>query len=165
MNHEIGTTRNEMVVTVNLTRSAAAVKISSNPHLLALAKEMLSNEAPRGKHKVVTRDMGRSIGYDFVIEVENPEDIFYAQLVKQTAYIPFTKKGDPESTQLLTLVLDRNSENGHYDLSDIWLGPPRPGYPGDALETEESKVYWKTHAHILGTESLRHNSVTRTCPY
>lgn len=162
--HEVGVTRNGVKVNVNLTRSRAALPISQRPHLLTLVGELLSELTLDDKRLVISKDMGRPVGYDFVIEVTDPESVFYAQLAKGTIFIPFTKKGNPAPTNLLTIVIEHTEEDG-YCLDDLWLGPFRPALPGDSAEADDSKTYWSEHAHIFEDQHIKASSITRDCPY
>ena len=164
MMHTVGTTKNDLEVRVDLAHSGAAHRISQRPHLLTLAGEALSGLTVDGAHLIITQDMGRAIGYDFVIEVSEPETVFYAQLVKETAFTPLTKKGAPASTSLLTIVLRHNNEDG-YHLEDVWPGPFRPPLPGDVETHVDSKAYWTSHAYVFEDQRLKVNTITRECPY
>lgn len=157
-------TKNEIEVRVDLAHSGAAHRISQRPHLLTLAGEALSNLTVDGAHLVMTQDMGRPIGYDFVIEVGEPETVFYAQLVNETILTPLTKKGSPAPTNLLTIVLQHNEEDG-YCLEDVWPGPFRPPLPSNLEECAESKVYWSNHAYVFEDQRIKAQTITRECPY
>jgi hypothetical protein len=165
MKHLVGSTKTDIDVYASLTESAAASKISENPQLLSLAKESLKNSVLSGSHVVFTYNMKRDIGYDFVVEVSDKSDIFYAQTVKNGVYIPFTKRGRPQSTQLLTMILDYDKSDNYYMLSDLWIGSPRPCYPRKDTESCESKDYWDNHAHVFGDQTVKPSSVTHEYPY
>ena len=108
--------------------------------------------------------MGRAIGYDFVVEVADADTLFYALIDKDTVYTPFTKKGEPTATKLLTTIL-RQSEAGEYLLDDLWLGPFRPSLPAGPAATEDSKAYWASHAYVFEDQHLKANSITKELPY
>lgn len=165
MIHKIGDTSNGRAVGIDLIRSSISNQISRNPHLISLAREALSGMALDKPHVVVTQNMGREIGYNFVVEAADPENVFYAQIIKDDTFIPFTKKGDPKSTSLLTLILDYSETNNSYILQDIWIGPFRPPYPNQADATSASKKYWEKHAHIFRDQPIKTSTLTRTCPY
>lgn len=164
MMHLIGMTRNSVGVYVDLVNSRAAKQIAQRPHLLTLASEALGVMTLDGSRLITTHDMGRKIGYDFVVEVTDTDAVFYAQLAKETVYTTFTKKGEPSSTRLLTMVL-RHSDAEGYSLDDLWPGPFRPPRPGDLEEAENSKVYWEEHAYLFEDQHLKPSSITKLRPY
>lgn len=164
MRHPVGHTSNGVVVHVDLLQSEAARHISQQPHLLELASEVLARKSVHGPSLRMEYDMGRTIGYSYVVATTEQDQVFYAQLLQDPAYTRFIKNGKPLATTYLSLVL-RRSEDGAYELVDTWIGrlnPPRPGTTG---ETADSKPYWTSHALILGNQPLQLRSVTKTCPY
>lgn len=164
MMHTVGVTRNEQLVRVDLAHSNAAHTISLRPHLLTLAGEALSGIVLDDASLIITRDMGRAIGYDFVVEMIDRETVFYAQVANSAVFTPFTKKGDPASTNLLTMVL-RHSETDGYYLDDLWPGPFRPSLPDGETPIDGASDYWAQHAYIFEDQRLKASSITRTCPY
>lgn len=164
MKHPIGQTGNGTAVYVDLIQSSAARHIAQQPHLLTLIAEALQQTEPQGLEASIEHDMGRVIGYSFVVKTAGTDGIFYAQLLRDDTYIRFIKNGKPLSTQYLSMVLHQD-ENGAYELYDAWIGRLNPPRPGTAGETAESKPYWATHAFILGNETLQLRTVTKECPY
>ncbi len=164
MKHPIGQTRNGIAVYVDLIQSQAAKHIAQQPHLLGLVAEALQQTTLRGSDAKIEHDMGRVIGYNFIVKTTDSDTIFYAQLLRDDTYTRFVKNGKPLSTQYLSMVLHLG-EDGDYQLTDAWIGRLSPPRPGTADETAESKSYWASHAIILGNESLQLRTVTRACPY
>jgi hypothetical protein len=164
MKHSIGQTRNGIAVHVDLIKSQAAKHIAQQPRLLSLIAEALKKTTLRGADAMIERDMGRAIGFDFVIKTTDSDGVFYAQLLQDDTYTRFVKNGKPLSTRYLSMVLHREEDNT-YELSGAWIGPLSPPRPGATNETAESKPYWATHATISRNESLQLRSVTRVCPY
>lgn len=164
MKHPIGQTRNGVEVYVDLIQSQAAKHIAQQPRLLSLVTEALPQTTLRNAAASIEHDMGRVIGYSFVVETTSTDGVFYAQLLRDNTYIRFIKSGKPLSTQYLSMVLQKD-KSGSYELLDVWLGRLNPARPGTADETAESKPYWATHAMILGNESLQLRTITKECPY
>lgn len=164
MRHLIGQSRNGIQIYAQLIGSHAGERISRQPQLLSLAKEMFAKLTLSGSAINLEYDISRPIGYDFVIETTDKDVIFYGRLLKDDVYTRFVKNGKPLSTKYLTVTLTKGSDNT-YDLSDIWIGRLRPPRPGSANETAESKSYWSNHALILDNQPLQLKSVTKTCPY
>ena len=164
MKHSIGQTRNGMAVYVNLIQSQAAKHIAQQPRLLSLVAEALPQTTLRGAEVNIEHDMGRAIGYSFVVETAGTDGVFYAQLARNDTYIRFVKSGKPSSTQYLSMILHKD-KSGTYELHDVWLGHLNPPHPGAADETAASKPYWAKHALILGSESLQLRTITKVCPY
>lgn len=164
MLHVVGVTQNGVTVSIDLGHSGAAQLISRRPHLLTLASQIVSEITLVDSHLTMTYDMGRAIGYDFIVTPAATDTVFYAQLAKENVYIPFTKKGTPASTNMLTMVLSHNKDDG-YCIDDLWPGPFRPSLPGTDSETPDSKDFWRTHAYIYEDQHLKVSSITHDCPY
>lgn len=162
--HPIGQTRNETQVYVDLIGSQAARHIAQHPQLLAYAKEMLKKTSMKGGKVTIECDMGRPIGYDFLVATKETDTIFYACIDKEDTYTRFVKNGKPLATNFLTVILIQD-EDKDYELTDIWIGrltPPRPGSPN---ETDKSKLYWLEHAFVLDNQHLQPRTITKTSPY
>lgn len=162
--HVIGETQNGITVSIDLVHSGAAQLISRRPHLLTLAAQIIHKITLVDTHLTMTYDMGRAVGYDFIVIPAATDTVFYAQLAKESVYIPFTKKGTPASTNLLTMVLCHNDDDG-YCIDDLWPGAYRPSLPGSASETPASKDYWMNHAYIYEDQHIKVSSITHDCPY
>ncbi|HSX35393.1 MAG TPA: hypothetical protein VLH84_00490 [Patescibacteria group bacterium] len=165
MKHPIGDSSNGVTVCVDLIRSKAAAHIAQQPHLLGLIREAVSKTTVRGPQMSIEHDMGRAIGYNFVIPTTEKHTILYARMVHDELYTRFVKNGQPQPTQYITIILTRSETGDSYELQDAWIGRVSPPRPGSQHETPASKSYWSTHAHILNNESLQLRTVTKTCPY
>lgn len=164
MKHLIGLTQNRVEVYAYLTSSKVGKRLSRQPHLLALAKEMFTEVSLRDLKIYMEYDMGRHIGYDFIINTTDNDAVFYACILKDTVYTRFVKSGEPIHTNYLTVTLEQDGDE-NYELSDIWIGRLIPPRPGSADETADSKPYWSDHAYILGDQPLQSQTLTKTCPY
>lgn len=164
MKHLIGQSRNGIQIYAQLIGTPAGERISRQPQLLNLAKEMFAKISLRGPDISMEYDISRPIGYDFIIETTDKDTVFYARLLKDAAYTRFVKNGKPLATRYLTVVLSKESSTA-YVLSDIWIGRMRPPRPGSTNETAESKSYWSNHALVLDSQPMQPQTVTKTCPY
>lgn len=164
MKHPVGQTKSGIPVYVDLIHSKAAEHIAGQPHLLGLVQEVLQETAAHEPEMSIEYDMGRVIGYNFVVDTTEKDTVFYAQLLRDDTYTRFVKNGEPRSTQYLTVVLKRDEE-GNYELYDTWIGNVRPPRPGTANETPESKPFWTSHAVVLANQNLQARTVTKVCPY
>ena len=164
MQHVIGQTRNGMSVYVDLISSPSAKCVAQHPQLLVLAKEMLAQTQVRGTETVIEHDMGRLIGYDFIVATTDKDTIFYGRLLKDKVYTRFTKNGQPLTTHYLTVKLRQDGDK-NYELSDIRIGHSSPPRPGSDDETNESKPYWSNHAFVLSGQLTESQTITKICPY
>lgn len=168
MTHLLGHTKNDLPVYVDLFKSTAAKHIAREPRLLTLATEVLASINLKTPTVHLECDMGRVIGYDFIVKTTSDEAVFYVQLVQDTVYTRFTKSSKPSPTQYISIVLQRNSEGPEgvsYQVDDLWLGRLVPPRPGSAEETPESKPYWEDHAFVFGNQSIQPRTLTKTRPY
>jgi hypothetical protein len=165
MKHLVGRVRNGAAVYVDLVHSEAAKSISMQPYLLGLAREAIGRTTLKGDGSTLVRDMGRSIGYNFVVPTNDASKVFYAKALRDDVYMRFVKEGKPLSTQFLTLSLKRHETDDDYDLLGVWAGKVGPPRPGSADETVESKIFWANHAYVFDKQSLQSHTITKTCPY
>lgn len=166
MTHFIGHTRNNIPVFIDLIGSAAARHVAQQPYLLTLAAEALRSATLDGRSTInLEHDMGRPIGYDFVVETTTTDVIFYAQLLRDEAYTRFVKNGKPLSTRYLTTILRADKVDAQYNLENIWMGRLTPPRPGSAKESARSKTYWSKHAYVFENQPIRSSTLTKTCPY
>lgn len=164
MKHPVGRTRNGIPVYVDLIRSQAAARISQQPSLLGLLEKALREITANDSEIRIEYDMGRAIGYNFVVRTTAEDSIMYAQLLRDNTYTRFIKNGKPLPTNYLTILLQRG-DNNTYELHDAWIGRIRPPRPGSDNETTASKSYWANHAFVLDNQSLQARTVTKICPY
>lgn len=166
MTHFIGLTRDNVPVYIDLIRSDAAKQIAQQPYLLTLAAEALRNSTLGGRSTInLEHDMGRPIGYDFVVETTTTDVIFYAQLLRDNAYTRFVKNGKPLATRYLTTILRADEAGTQYNVESIWMGRLTPPRPGSAKETARSKTYWEKHAYVFENQPVQSSTLTKTCPY
>lgn len=165
MNHLVGHTNNKEPVFVDLIKSKAAKRIAQQPSLLTLATEALPRVTLAGVNISLEQDMGRVIGYDYVVETTDDDTVFYAQLVRDSTFTRFVKNGEPLPTRHLTMVLDYSQESTSYNLIDIWVGHRRPPRPGSTHETTRGNLYWGKHAFVFENQPLQSRTLTKTCPY
>lgn len=164
MLHLIMTTPNGTEVYVDLITSEVSQSIARQPQLLGLIKEALRGKTLTGTEIHIEQDMGRIVGYDYVVTTKDEDAVFYAKLLRDSTYTRFVKKGTPLTTQYVTAAL-ASCADGTYKLQSARLGktiPPRPGMPG---ETVTSKQYWTNHAVIQEGESLQPKTLCKECPY
>ena len=166
MMHPVCMTQNGFEVWVDLFDSEAARSISRQPQLLGFVREVLAGKALVTPVVVIEQDMGRPIGYDFIVPTPTGETIFYARLLRDDTYTRFTKNGKPHSTRYVTLTLQRSADSTRYELKEVRIGSQVPPRPGTIHETSASKQYWERHAVVLqGGQPLQPRTVTKICPY
>lgn len=163
--HFLGTAQNGAEVYVDLIRSEAGHNIARRPQLLGIVKEILANMRLSGSEIRIERDMGRTLGYDFVIHTVDDNTIFYAQILHDSVYTRFVKNGKPALTQYASFVLRSREGMDGYDLQEVRIGRLTPPRPGSVDETPESRTYWMEHALIHDTQILQPRTTTKTCPY
>jgi hypothetical protein len=151
-------------VLVNLIDSAAAKHIARQPHLLGYAQDIVRSKALRKQSTtVIEHDMGHPVGYTAVVATTDDDTVFYARLIKDTAYTRFVKKNEPQATQHITLLL-HYVEDGTYELDDIWIGHFYPPRPGTAEATDASESFWANHAFVFDNQSLQPRTISKVAP-
>lgn len=156
--------RNGCEVYVNLVSSSAGLHINRQPYLLNLIKEILEPLRLTDSEVLIERDMGRVIGNTDIVKTDDKDSVFYAQPHKTNVFARYVKNRSLTPSSKLTVILHRDKD-GNYEISDTWVGPCSPPFPGDARETALSKVYWETHALIMDVKAIRSKTITKVCPY
>jgi hypothetical protein len=164
MKHPIATTHNGIPVYVDLVWSQAAARISRQPHLLVLVKELVERTSARSAEMHFERDMGRTIGYDQIVETSDTDAIVYAQFQRESIFARFVKNSKPSVTRYLTIKIRRDDE-GSYELCNAWTGRLVPTRPGSDDEAETSRPYWTNHAFVLDEQLIQRRTLTKICPY
>lgn len=166
MRHLVGYSLNTIPVHVDLINSGAAKHIAKQPSLLTMAAKALAQTEISHDNLELEYDMGRTIGYDFVVDaLDESAAVFYARLVRDGVYTRFTHKGNPKTTSHLTIILQPSSGEEGFDVHDMWIGPLRPPKPGSDNEASTSREYWKSHAVVFENQPLHPRTLTKDCPY
>jgi hypothetical protein len=163
-NHSIAQTPQGLEVYVNLISSPAGKYLSRQPYVLGLIKEVLGATKLSGPQHVIERDMGRIIGNTDIIETTEKDTIFYAVASSMTVFSRYAKNRYPTPSHKLTIILKRDGA-GNYEVTDTWIGPHTPPFPGDENETANSKPYWETHALAQNAGLVQSKTITKVCPY
>lgn len=151
-------------VYVNMITSAAGAYFGKLPYVLNLVEEVLKTSKVHGTHIQLEHEMGRIIGNTDIIETADTDTIYYAQPLKKVVYSRFAKNRYPMPSSKLTIILDKDSD-GNFEVTNTWIGPCSPPFPGDATETKTSKQYWETHALAHDAERIQSKTITKVCPY
>ena len=160
----ISKSSNGREVYVNLITSAAGHYLSRQPYVIGLTKEVLNATSLSNSKITIEQDMGRIIGSTDIVETSDKDTIFYAQPYKKNVFGRYAKNRYPLPSDKLTLILEKDTD-GNYELSDTWIGPFSPPFPGDEHETAKSRTYWETHALVQDSQIVQAKTITKDCPY
>jgi hypothetical protein len=164
MKHPVGITGNGIPVYVDLTDSQAATHIAQYPQLLSLVKEVIGQLTATAPTISTEYNLGRDIGYTFVVETTDKDTIVYARLRHEEMYTRFVKNGKPTKTSYVTILMQKENDTT-YSLCDTWIGRANPPRPGSPHETAASKPYWEKHAFVLDNQAIQLHTLTRERPY
>jgi len=151
-------------VYVNLISSPAGHYLSRQPYVIALIKELLAKKQLQGKRIVIEQDLGRNIGMTDIVATSDKDTIYYAQPVRSEVFSRFAKNRLPQISNRLTIIAEQDAD-GNYEVSNTWIGPNCPAFPGDEHETTDSKPFWQTHALVQDAQAIQSRSITKVCPY
>lgn len=149
---------------VDLITSSAGQYLSRQPYIINLIKEVLLPMDLTSSKLAIERDMGRIIGNTDIVETTEKDNIFYAQPNKKNVFSRYAKNRYPSPSRKLTIILEQDAD-GNYEVSDTWIGPYSPPFPGDEKETAKSKDYWQTHALVHDSHAVQSRTITKICPY
>lgn len=142
----------------------AGSRISRQPGLLSHVKEAIAKTSLSRTSTRVEYDMGRPIGYDFVVQTTGADTVVYAKQVGENVFTRFVKAGKPSATHILSMIFRFDSPDV-FELTDVWIGPLTPPRPGSSEESASSKTFWSNHAYLLDAQTFQKNSLTKDCPY
>jgi len=160
----ISQTKNEKAVYVDIEGSHAATHIADTPQLLELVQEVVISLSPDADNIYLDRDMGRPIGLSDLVETDENDKTLYAKRLNRDNYTRFVLNRDAESTHFVTVVLQKDTE-GDYELWSAWIGRAVPQFPGDKLETPESRPFWQKHALVWGNQAIQPGTEKEDWPW
>jgi hypothetical protein len=110
--------------------------------------------------------MGKAVGYSYVVETGEQDNVVYARRVHDAIFTRFVRHGTPKVTQHVSLVLQKDA-NDCYELQDAWIGPLCPPRPGAEAASDEtiSLSFWANHAWLLNDDPVQPRTLTKVCPY
>lgn len=162
--HVVATSLNGQEVYAFLMHPPLSSRLSRNPHLIALIKEIVPGLELTKPRMIIEKDMGRSIGYGEVVTVEEGDVVFYARQIREDVFTKFVKNRRTDPTSVLTLQLQRDDE-GNYEIQDVGIGGMFPPVPGDPAETKQSKAFWEKHAVTFNGQAIVASTITKECPF
>lgn len=162
--HIITESAEGFAVYVNLIDSEAGHYLSRQPYVINLIKEALTTVKLDKPRLSIEHDMGRVIGNTDIVETTDKDTIFYAQPMRKSVFSRYAKNRYPTPSHTLTIILERDSD-GNYEVTNTWIGPLSPPFPGDDKAIASSKPYWQTHALVQDSQTVQSKTITKTCPY
>lgn len=160
----VAESKNGRHVHVNLISSPAGQCISRQPYVLGLIKAVLATTNLIKPNFCIEHDIGHVIGNTSIVKTDSNDKVFYAQPLKTKVYSRFVKNRTLSPSSTLTILLTRRDDDT-YEITDTWIGPYCPPFPGAENATDSSKAYWETHAIVADTQPIQFRSITRLCPY
>lgn len=151
-------------VYVNLIDSEAGHYLSRQPYVINLIKEVLATVTLSGATVSLEQDMGRVIGNTDIVDTTDRDTIFYAKPIKKGVFSCYAKNRYPIPSNSLSILLQRDADN-NYEVTNTWIGPMCPAFPGDAKAVANSRQYWQTHALVQDSQLIQSKTITKTCPY
>lgn len=131
--------------------------------LLSTAFNQISLEKP-GRHSIEV-NFGQSIGFTTCVPTAEGDEIVYAQRPDRKGLTRFVKNQVPIPTSILTLILQKADEGDFYILVTAFIGVLIAPEPWDRFATEQSKIEWRTHALIWGSEKIVPGTETTDVPW
>lgn len=108
-------------------------------------------------------DYSYPIGCSICVKVNQEDEVIYAIRKGRKGYTKFVKNRKPESTNSITIVLQKT--NDFYTIITAYIGKKAELEPWDERATEGSFKFWEDHALIFGTEEIELISVRTDCPW
>lgn len=149
---------------VNLIVSQAGRYLSRQPHVFSLIKEALVPLNFSASKMSFEYDLGRIIGNTDIVDTTIKDTIYYAKAYKKNNFSRYAKNRYPAPSTKLTIILQRDP-TGDYEITDTWIGPHCPPFPGEDHETVKSKSYWETHALVHDSQVVQSKTITKVCPF
>ncbi len=162
--HIITTSSKGQEVYVNLTSPTVGVHLGRNPHILRIIEEMIVGAKLNGEVVSIEHDTGRLIGNTDIVTTTAEDTIFYAKPQRKDYFLRVAKNRHPIPSRQLTVKLKRDNDH-NYEVTDAWIGPNAPPFPGEERATSDSREYWQTHALVQDSQNVQSKTITKDCPY
>lgn len=162
--HLVAVSANGKQVYADLMSKPLSTNISSNPHLLRLAEEVIGLSQLKGAKVQLEYDMGHDIGRSDRIPTTDNDVIFYARETKTSGYTRFVKNRQATPTACITVDLVQDGDDG-YEITNVWIGKTFPAPPDHPDATADSAEYWSKHAVIYNGQPIITSTLTKTTPY
>ncbi len=162
--HKITNSNNGQFVYVNLVSSNAAKYLSRQPQVLNLLREAITTLDLIDDEMSIEQDMGRVIGNTDIVETGEKDTIYYAQPNKEKYFLRFAKNRYPAPCERISIIFKKD-DTGDYEVTDTWIGPCIPPFPGEEDESKKSLEYWENHALVQDAKSVKTKTITKECPY
>jgi hypothetical protein len=160
----LGYSRNGIRIVYDPVESHAATHFADEPHLESIVERIIEQTEVSGESMGFETDMGEAVGNTDLVETDETDKIVYAKRPNRDTYMRFTQSQPPRLSSLVTVVLQRQSEDT-YALFSAWIGPLTPAFPGTPREEEGSKAYWETHALAWGKQQVQEDTITNQRPW
>jgi hypothetical protein len=121
MKHPVTTSANGKQVYVNLIQSDIAARISREPHLLTLAREILNEKNLNKSIEEIQADLGRVVGMQDVVSTVEGDAVFFAKLNKSPHFRRFVKHKKTEEVTTLSITLLKD-EKDDYEITNLHIG-------------------------------------------
>ena len=157
-------TANRQKVYYDPIESHIATHFHDTPELKKLVEEVLRHANLEQEKEIFEYDFHKVVGKMDLIETTENDEIIYAKRVNRDNFTRFVLNKSPVDTSIVTFILYRQDETS-YILHSAWIGKLVPSFPGTETETPESKVYWKNHALIWGTQKIQLGTETTIQPW
>lgn len=141
---------------------------ASHDTVLPLLAEALSHVHASGRTEFCEEvDFGRVVGETICVATESGDDIVYAQRPGRRGLTRFVKNRVPKPTASVTACFKRAvGGGGSLLLMTAFVGGRAPAEPWDQRwSTEESTLFWNTHALVWGKEETIPGTETTVCPW
>lgn len=127
--------------------------LHSSSELAKYLPEALKQIDPDGKKiDSYTVDFGKIIGRSNCIPTAVDDEIVYARRPGRAGVTRFVQGKEPLPTSKLTIVLLKG-DTGYVAIS-AFMGPQAAPESWDKHATEESKLFWNSHALVWGSEPI-----------
>lgn len=115
---------------------------------------------------LMTFNMGRIIGREYLVKTKDNDDTFFAKSIHNKKYHRWVKGKEAPLSSLLSIYLLRDKENtSQYILIASYLGGKRRVEPWNNSKEkikENDIAFWETHAYVEGYEEIIPESIKKT---
>lgn len=139
----------------------------NNPNLDYL-EDALAEVDPNGKaFHMQTITFNEDIGVSVCVPTTTDDEIVFAQRPHRNGLTRFVKNRQPIPTNELMVILKKseNATESTYVLITAFAGPQAEPEPWDTNATNDSRIFWASHALIYQPEEVVPETETTVCPW
>lgn len=141
--------------------------VATHPTVLPILGDALARIHSDGSEYIIKEvNFDQVIGEMICVETREGDEIVFAQRPNRAGLTRFVKNREAEPCSVVTVCLKKDWQKNCYVLLTAFVGNRAPVEPWDTRwATEESFIFWNSHALVWGKEEIIPGTETEKCSW